>query len=108
MTLRQTLLATLTAAVIAAPVTAQAGEDEEVFALGALAGAVAVTVIGGVVAAANANRTTTVQPLAYSGPVRVDAHTAYCVNRYRSYDVATDTFQPNHGPRRACVSPYRN
>ena len=34
------------------------------------------------------------------------AHVRWCLNRYRSYDVRTDTFQPNRGPRRYCVSPY--
>ncbi len=39
----------------------------------------------------------------YSG----DAHVDWCLRRYRSYDIRTDTFQPYHGPRRYCNSPYR-
>jgi len=35
-----------------------------------------------------------------------DAHVRWCEEHYRSYDVRTDTYQPNHGPRRRCVSPY--
>jgi hypothetical protein len=35
-----------------------------------------------------------------------EAHVRWCLNRYRSYDVRTDTFQPHRGPRRYCVSPY--
>ncbi len=35
-----------------------------------------------------------------------DAHVAYCYNRYRSYRSWDNTFQPYHGPRRACRSPY--
>lgn len=35
-----------------------------------------------------------------------DAHTRWCYARYRSYRAYDDTFQPYHGPRRACVSPY--
>lgn len=36
-----------------------------------------------------------------------DAHADWCLRRYRSYDVHSDTFQPYHGPRRYCRSPYR-
>ena len=39
--------------------------------------------------------------------VRVPAHAEWCAARYRSYDVRTDTYQPYHGPRRVCRSPYR-
>ena len=35
------------------------------------------------------------------------SHAAWCAARYRSYDMRTDTFQPYHGPRRACHSPWR-
>jgi hypothetical protein len=34
------------------------------------------------------------------------AHTNWCQNQYRSYDVRSNTFQPYNGPRRECVSPY--
>lgn len=34
------------------------------------------------------------------------AHVHWCYNRYRSYRVWDNTFQPYHGPRRACRSPY--
>ena len=30
------------------------------------------------------------------------SHVAYCQNRYRSYRMSDNTFQPNVGPRRAC------
>ena len=33
-------------------------------------------------------------------------HVDWCLNRYRSYSVRTDTFQPYNGPRRRCNSPY--
>ncbi|MGI9353128.1 MAG: BA14K family protein [Rhizobiaceae bacterium] len=32
----------------------------------------------------------------------------WCYRRYRSYDSRSDTFQPYHGPRRRCRSPYRH
>ena len=34
------------------------------------------------------------------------AHIRWCYARYRSYDAYDNTFQPYHGPRRGCVSPY--
>lgn len=37
----------------------------------------------------------------------VDAHVNWCSRRYRSYRVKSDTFQPHHGARRRCLSPYR-
>lgn len=37
----------------------------------------------------------------------VAAHEAWCTARYRSYDPWTDSYQPRHGPRRYCNSPYR-
>jgi hypothetical protein len=36
-----------------------------------------------------------------------DSHTAWCYNRYRSYREWDNTFQPYHGPRRQCISPFR-
>lgn len=35
-----------------------------------------------------------------------DPHVRWCYNHYRSYRASDNTFQPLHGPRRACVSPY--
>lgn len=34
------------------------------------------------------------------------AHVRWCYNRYRSYRAWDNTFQPYHGPRRLCWSPY--
>jgi hypothetical protein len=34
------------------------------------------------------------------------AHIAWCEDRYRSYRVSDNTFQPYNGPRRQCISPY--
>ena len=33
-------------------------------------------------------------------------HTEWCYSRYRSYRAYDNTFQPNYGPRRECLSPY--
>ena len=34
------------------------------------------------------------------------AHIRWCHNKYRSYDEGSNTFQPYHGPRKQCRSPY--
>ena len=34
------------------------------------------------------------------------AHVEWCYNRYRSYRASDNTFQPYHGPRQQCYSPY--
>ena len=34
------------------------------------------------------------------------AHVQWCYNRYRSYRAWDNTFQPYHGPRQLCYSPY--
>lgn len=35
------------------------------------------------------------------------SHVLWCANRFRSYRAWDNTFQPYHGPRRYCISPYR-
>ncbi|MCS0501347.1 BA14K family protein [Ancylobacter mangrovi] len=42
----------------------------------------------------------------YGAPSGGNAHIAWCENRYRSYRVSDNTFQPYNGPRQQCVSPY--
>jgi hypothetical protein len=36
----------------------------------------------------------------------LDPHQEWCLSRWRSYDIYSDTYQPYNGPRRYCVSPY--
>ncbi len=36
-----------------------------------------------------------------------NAHVRWCYAHYRSYRASDNTFQPYHGPRRQCRSPYR-
>jgi hypothetical protein len=33
-------------------------------------------------------------------------HYSWCADRYRSYNWRSNTFQPYHGPRQQCYSPY--
>ena len=35
-----------------------------------------------------------------------DAHIQWCQSRYRTYDIRTDSYQPNYGGRKLCNSPY--
>ena len=35
-----------------------------------------------------------------------NAHVQWCYDRYRSYRASDNTFQPYHGPRQQCHSPY--
>ncbi|WP_414474247.1 BA14K family protein [Microvirga sp. M2] len=64
-----------------------------------LAGAI----IGGAVAS---QPPVVVAPPAYA-PVRLSAaHVNWCTNRWKSYRVSDNSFQPLSGPRQVCVSPY--
>ncbi len=47
------------------------------------------------------------QPRTYYRGGRHDAHVRWCLNRYRSYDVRSDTFLSYDGNRYYCNSPYR-
>ncbi|MCJ8519266.1 hypothetical protein ABID21_002008 [Pseudorhizobium tarimense] len=63
---------------------------------GAIIGGLAAgAIIGGALAAQ--------QPRYHGGG---NAHVRWCYDRYRSYRASDNTFQPYHGPRRACRSPY--
>lgn len=46
------------------------------------------------------------RPRIYRAP-RASGHVQWCYSRYRSYRAWDNTFQPNYGPRRQCISPYR-
>lgn len=35
-----------------------------------------------------------------------DAHIQWCQSRYRTYDIRSDSYQPNYGGRKLCNSPY--
>ena len=114
MTIRSATIGLISAALLATTtaIPAQAGQDEEIFVLGAAAGAATVLILGGlgVLSRRVAEPAPLDAPLAYA-PIRVSSsseHVNYCQARYRSYDAASDTFQPHNGPRRACVSPFAN
>lgn len=41
-----------------------------------------------------------------AAPAYGGSHTDWCANRWRSYRVSDNSYQPSNGPRRECVSPY--
>lgn len=67
-------------------------------------GDVAAGIIGGL--AAGAIIGSIANSHAHSAPPR-NPHVEWCLSKYRSYDIRTNTFQPFNGPRRFCNSPYR-
>ena len=125
-------LATVAATVSAA----DAGRRERDFARGALAGVAGAIIVNGIARAHGpyhapgyyepsyapgyyaAPRYVYARPryahVAPRRPVRAKvrrarqagAHVGWCSARYRSYDSYSNTFQPYHGPRQQCVSPY--
>jgi len=56
-------------------------------------------IVGGAIIANEANR----RDRRY---IRADRHVDWCYNRYRSYRASDNTYQPYHGRRRQCHSPY--
>lgn len=66
-------------------------------------------IAGAVIAGSAAAQPRYVAPPAYRAPTRAGLnprHYEYCAGRYRSYDSYSNTFQPYHGPRQQCYSPY--
>ena len=45
-------------------------------------------------------------PASQPRPAYGSSHQSWCQNRWRSYRAYDNTYQPNNGPRRQCVSPY--
>ncbi|WEK51767.1 MAG: BA14K family protein [Candidatus Kaistia colombiensis] len=46
------------------------------------------------------------QPREVAPPSLSRDHLRWCEDRYRSFRASDNSFQPNNGPRQACVSPY--
>lgn len=46
-------------------------------------------------------------PVPRARHVAARGHEEWCAARYRTYDARSDTYQPRHGARRYCRSPYR-
>lgn len=66
----------------------------------------AAFVAGAIIGGAIANQPAVAAPPVYA-PVRLSAaHVNWCENRWKSYRVSDNSYQPLNGPRQACVSPY--
>lgn len=59
----------------------------------------AAFIAGAIIGGALNNNTVTVRPGS-------SAHVQWCQNRWRSYRVSDNSYQPYNGPRQRCVSPY--
>lgn len=65
----------------------------------------AAFVMGAIIGGALANQPRAVAPAPRT--VRLSqAHVRWCQDRYISYRLSDNSFQPYNGPRRACVSPF--
>lgn len=57
--------------------------------------------VGALIGGAIAN-----QPREVVAPSLSRDHLRWCEERYRSFRASDNSFQPNNGPRQACISPY--
>jgi hypothetical protein len=66
----------------------------------------AAFVAGAILGGALANQPAVPTPQVYA-PVQLSpSHVNWCTNRWRSYRVSDNSYQPSNGPRQLCVSPY--
>lgn len=72
-----------------------------------LGSAVVGAIIGGIIVHQfNQQPERRTQPYAQPGSFLSHNHINWCRNRWRSYRVTDNSYQPYNGPRRVCVSPY--
>ena len=67
---------------------------------GAIIGGLAA---GAIIGGAIASQPRYARPHRYAG---ASSHTQWCYGRYRSYRAYDNSFQPYHGPRQQCYSPF--
>lgn len=63
-------------------------------------------IVGGVIAGAAIANATRPREVIVQPQGNANAHVNWCFSRYRSYRTVDNTFQPYHGPRKQCISPY--
>ena len=71
---------------------------------GDAAAAAALGIVGGMIIGSAIANQPAQQPV-YTGGGS-NAHVAWCLNRYRSYDIPSDTYMSHSGYRKYCNSPY--
>lgn len=69
-------------------------------------GLIAGALIGSVLAAPRYGKRPQYRPRYRRSVGTRGAHVNWCYNRFRSYRERDNTFQPYHGGRRPCISPY--
>lgn len=73
-----------------------------------LGSAVVGAIIGGVIVNEMQRPRQAQQHRAHSAGFLSQNHVNWCHNRWRSYRVSDNSYQPYNGPRRVCASPYGN
>ena len=71
---------------------------------GNAAAAAALGIVGGMIIGNAIANQPAQQPVYVGGGS--NAHVAWCLNRYRSYDIPSDTYMSHSGYRKYCNSPY--
>lgn len=71
---------------------------------GDAAAAAALGIVGGMIVGSAIANQQQQQPI-YAGG-NSNAHVGWCLDRYRSYDIPTDTYMSHSGYRKYCNSPY--
>ncbi len=71
---------------------------------GDAAAAAALGIVGGMIIGSAIANQQAQQPI-YAGG-NSNAHVAWCLDRYRSYDIPSDTYMSHSGYRKYCNSPY--
>lgn len=103
-TLRTAVLA-LAAASTLAVAPARANDSDDV-ALGVAAGVLGGAVLLGVLSNTAPDRGPAIPFSPHVDVSNPSAHVGWCESTYRSYRASDNTFQPYHGPRKQCRSPY--
>ena len=71
-----------------------------------LGSAIAGALIGGIIVNQFNQSSRNQAPVARSGSFLSNNHINWCQNRWRSYRISDNSYQPYNGPRRICTSPY--
>lgn len=71
-----------------------------------LGSAIVGAIIGGVIVNQFRQSGPSQPPQRGYAPALSQNHISWCHNRWRSYRVSDNSYQPYNGPRRICVSPY--
>ncbi|WP_428978279.1 BA14K family protein [Oricola thermophila] len=68
--------------------------------------AAAIGIVGGIIAGAALANAAQPKEVIIEPVGDPNAHVSWCQARYKSYRVSDNSWQPYHGPRKPCISPY--